>query len=215
MELHYQKGFMGRLAKFFQTMGKGDDPYEETVFLPAFVSVVALIISEKQRLSDFAAVAIVLASSFLAGALLGTRWGSVFGLRVIMRGMSVGLLTSAGVATLTNIAADKPTMLKLAGDITSITLMMFWFGHALISPLREVALVSEQQWQLAEPRRAWIGHVVRMALRVRDLKGATISQSIIVHAVWGGVWFVGLIIAGQAVLGKAPGDWFNLLKDLF
>jgi len=213
-KLHFQTGLMGWLARFFSAAEKTGDPYEETVILPAFVSLAALFLAEQHRISDVTAVVVSFGSLFLAGAWLGSAWPLSRNLRVVLRGMSVGVLVSIGVATLTNIVADKSQMRSFATSITQAAMMLFWGGHVIVGSIRSIALVPEEDWQQTAPRRAWIGQVVRMTLKIRKLEDATIWQSVAVHALWKLPWLVGLVIAGRAVFGRTPEEWLDLLKRL-
>jgi hypothetical protein len=141
--LHFQKGFMGWLARFFSAVEKQGDPYEETVVLPAFVSLVALILAEQHRISDVASVVVLFSSFFLAGAWLASAWPLGRSLRALLRGMSVGILISIGVVTLTNLAADKAQMRSFAINVTQAAMMLFWFGHTVIGSIKTIAVISE------------------------------------------------------------------------
>ncbi len=43
-----------------------------------------------------------------------------------------------------------------------VNYVLFWFSHVVVSPLREIALISEKEWRKGIPRRARIHKVIRL-----------------------------------------------------
>lgn len=206
---------MRRLARAFLTIQRWGDPFEETVVLPALVSLVAMRLGDGGKLDETVAAAIVIASHVLAGAWLGAAWGLMRGHRVLLRGVFVGLLTSALVAATTSVGADVQKMREFAGVMAGLGITAFWTGHYPVAFVREIALVSEEQWQRGVKHRAWLKDVLRMTVGAKSLEGATLAQAMTVrtlHIIAGAVGALILAIStGQPVFGIEPKDWPELI----
>lgn len=224
--LHFQSGFWARAAKLFQAAETWGDPYEETVVLPAFVSWIALHLSERHKIDGSTAAYIFLASTILSGIWLGISWNFTKFIRVVLRGMSVGLLTAALVFLTTSEVFERQEAVRQGANFVVLALFGYTMGFYSIGPFRDIALTTERQWQIGAERRRrlygglrgiglWGLDVLRMIVGTRKMEGATLLQGIITHLIR---WVIGAFaayFAAKLALGFQASDlrnWWTQLR---
>jgi hypothetical protein len=167
-ELFFKTGTMGRLAQFFAKRQSRGDPYEATLILPAILVILLGRLCELHKINDLAAEVALIAVPFCAGAWMGACLGMPGGPRALMRGISAGAIEGAALAAL-NDTADRHRLLIDTAALIVVSFAFYWLGHIVVANLRDIALLTEEQWQDGRPRRAWLSSVFWLALRNASL----------------------------------------------
>jgi hypothetical protein len=173
-DLHFKTGGWGCLARFFVQRRAAGDPYDETLILPSLIVLIVMQLSRTGRVGDWAVVAAMMVMGTIAAAWLTASIGMRF--RVVLRGISVGAIQAAAYALVYG-----PTSPMTGRDIFNIILVnytIFFFIATAVGLLRDISLTTEKEWQQSHK-------LIRIALKLDDLKGQTISVGVRVWIIRG------------------------------
>jgi hypothetical protein len=185
-DLHFKSGKMGRLARFFARRRAAGDPYDETLVLPALIVISVMRLNDLKRLDDWTVPAALIITGVTAGAWLGASLGVAGGIRVMLRSVLVGIFEAAGYAVL-NGEIDRHQGYLIAVELIYGNFIFFWLTHQLVYPVRDIALISEREWQETSPRRAMVHKVIRITLGAEELKGQSTGIAVT-------VWIIRLLV---------------------
>jgi hypothetical protein len=178
--LHFRTGIMGGLARFFARRRAAGDPYDETLVFPALIVIIFMNLNHVKGFGDWTVTAAITGTALISGAWLGASLGMAGGYRAMLRSISVGEIEAAVFFLIYGKVASPA---KIAYDLIFLNFFLFWFAHLMIGTLREIALVTEREWQATIPRRMFIRRMILLVFYVENLRGEPIIIVIIVRAI--------------------------------
>ena len=158
---------MGWLARIFARMRAAGDPYDQTLVLPALITIIIMNLNHVKGFPDWTVPAAIVGTAFMSGAWLGASLGIAGGFRAILRSISVGAIEAA-IAFLIYGTVERPAI--VAYQLIFLNFFFFWIIHHFVGVLRDIALTTEKKWQATIPRRAFIDRWFRLVFRPGELK---------------------------------------------
>jgi hypothetical protein len=212
-DLHFRTGRRGKLARFFVARRAAGDPVDATIVLPCLIFLTLVWLVDTGRINVYQSV-IFQCGLFIPAGLAGCWMGVCLGHRGIpramLRGILVGAFEGAAFPGLIKAAASQSDWLQLAVVLMWANSLWFWIGSMFSSGLSNIFTQTEEEWQKTVPRRAFISRIIKLTLKVEDLKGESIPVVILVHAIRR-LWLPLLLTwAAWAFTGENP---MTLLKD--
>ena len=86
---------MGWLARIFARMRAAGDPYDQTLVLPALITIIIMNLNHVKGFPDWTVPAAIVGTAFMSGAWLGASLGLAGGFRAMLRSISVGAIETA------------------------------------------------------------------------------------------------------------------------
>jgi hypothetical protein len=166
-DLHFRTGIMGWLALIFARMRAAGDPYDQTLVLPALITIIIMNLNHVKGFPDWTVAAAIAGTAFMSGAWLGASLGTAGGFRAMLRSISVGAIETA-IAFLIYGNFERPAI--AAYQLIFLNFFVFWIIHHFVGVLRDTALTTEREWQATIPRRAFIDRWFRLVFRPGELK---------------------------------------------
>jgi len=94
-DLHYRTGIMGWFARIFAPMRDARDPYDQTLVLPALITIIIMNLNHVRGFPDWTVSAAIIGTALMSGAWLGAALGIAGGFRAMLRSISVGAIETA------------------------------------------------------------------------------------------------------------------------
>jgi hypothetical protein len=160
-ELHFKTGIKGWCARFFAKRRASRDPFDQTVVLPCIIFIVLARLNDLGRVDAWAVVAGLVIPASVAGLSIGACFGSPGQFRAMLRSVLVGGIEGAVSVVIAKETITKHDALLNAFNLIYINYVFFWICALISSLVSEAAIISEQQWQIGTPRRAFIMRVLR------------------------------------------------------
>lgn len=201
---------MGLLARIFARMRAAGDPYDQTLVLPALITISIMQLNHVKGFPDWTVSAAIVGTAFMSGAWLGASLGGAGGFRAMLRSILVGAIETA-IAFLIYGNFERPAV--AAYQLIFLNFFFFWITHHFVGALRDIALTTERKWQTAAPRRAFISRWFGLVFRPEELKGES-------HSIFIAAWIIRILFGvsisvwiGWGFFGIPPRDVF--LRILF
>ncbi len=172
-ELHFKTGIAGWLARLLGKIRAAGDSYDHTVVIPTIIVPSAIKLADAGYVGYWLPIVALILTCTWAGAWMGICYGIVSTMRAMLRGMLVGAIEGAVYAALTP-TLDRHQAVTLALQLIYINFALFWISHFYVAIPADVSLISEAQWQMGVPRRAWLLKVIRISLGVQGRLGESI-----------------------------------------
>jgi hypothetical protein len=155
---------MGWLARIFARRRAAGDPYDQTLVLPALITIIIMNLNHVKGFPDWTVSAAIVGTACMSGAWLGASLGLAGGFRAMLRSISVGAIETA-IAFLIygEKVGERPAI--VAYQLIFLNFVFFWIIHHFVGVLRDIALTTERQWQGAAPRRAFVDRWFRLVFR--------------------------------------------------
>jgi hypothetical protein len=168
---------MGWLARIFARMRAAGDPYDQTLVLPALITIIVMNLNHVKGFPDWTVPAAIVGTALMSGAWLGASLGTAGAFRAMLRSISVGAIETA-IAFLIYGKFERPAI--AAYQLIFLNFFFFWSIHHFVGALRDTALTTEIKWQATIPRRVFIDRWFRLVFRPGELKGEPNSIFIVV-----------------------------------
>ena len=178
---HFKNGMMGRLATFFVRAAKRPEPIEETIVAPVMFSVASILLAANGKIPVQAVVPLLVLITLLAGAWFGAMRGLDGSPRGAIRGLFVGGLIAIGAYISASRIETSVGWPKLAGLLIYLVTGIYWCGHVVAGSVRDLCLITEQQWQAGASRRTWVSRVFWMIVRWKIKDDASKSEMLVVR----------------------------------
>lgn len=159
---------MGWLARIFARMRAAGDPYDQTLVLPALITIIIMNLNHVKGFPDWTVAAAIVGTALMAGAWLGASLGAAGGFRAMLRSISVGAIETA-IAFLIYGKFERPAV--AAYQLIFLNFFFFWIIYYFVGVLRDIALTTEREWQATIPRRAFIDRLVSTCFPSRRIEG--------------------------------------------
>jgi hypothetical protein len=181
--LHFRTGIMGLLARIFARMHAAGDPYDQTLVLPALITIIIMNLNHVKGFPDWTVPAAIVGTASMSGAWLGASLGAAGGFRAMLRSISVGAIETA-IAFLIYGEFQRPAV--TAYQLIFLNFFFFWIIHHYVAVLRDVALTTEREWHASIPRRAFISRWFGLVFRAGELKGES-------HSIFIAAWIIRIL----------------------
>ena len=141
--LHFRTGIMGWLARIFARMRAAGDPYDQTLVLPALITIIMMNLNHVKGFPDWTVSAAIVGTACMSGAWLGASLGLAGGFRAMLRSISVGAIETA-IAFLIygDKVGERPAI--VAYQLIFLNFFFFWIIHHIVGALRDIALTTER-----------------------------------------------------------------------
>jgi hypothetical protein len=133
-DLHFRTGIMGLLARICARMRATGDPYDQTLVLPALITVLTMQLNHVKGFPDWTVPAAIVGTAFMSGAWLGASLGLVGGFRAMLRSISVGAIETAMVFVIYG-NVERPEV--VAYQLIFLNFFYFWIIHHFVGILRD------------------------------------------------------------------------------
>lgn len=171
--LHFKTGKRGKLARFFAKTRAARDPIDQTVILPPLIFLSLEALYDSGRVNVWGVLASLIIPASVAGLSIGACLGERGIFVAMLRGLLVGAIEGAVSVGILKQAFTQHEALQYTANLMYINLFIFWFSSLIGAFASSAVAISEQDWQKAAARRAF--------LKQRVIRPA-------------GGWFYGLLI---------------------
>jgi hypothetical protein len=209
-DLHFQTGIRGKLARFFVARRAAGDSVDATIVLPCLIFLTLVWLVDTGRINVSQSVTLrwgLFIPAGLAGCWMGVCLGGRGIGRAILRGILVGAFEGAAFPGLIKAAASQSDWLKLAVILMWANSLWFWIGAMFGSAPSDILIQTEEEWQKAAPRREFIRRIIRLALRLEDLKGESIPVAYLGLCYKVAVAAVTINMGHLDIYGRKPADF--------
>ena len=213
--LHFKTGLLGWSARLFLRLSQQPETLEETVALPVLVSVCGFVLFANGKVSSSASLSYFIIITLVSGAWFGAKRGFNAVLRAMLRGLFIGALIAEGTFLAANQIELKVDWPKFALLTIYFAAMVFLTGHLLMGMFRDVCLLSEAQWQIAERRRNQGIRIIEMALREKVPDDAPFSDLVAVKIIRAIGLFMAAALFGGGLVGLLTPAIWHFVRGVF